>query len=102
MAGHMTGGEMIDLVIERDRKIEELEPSDPKHPLGYARDDDVGGWDIWWGGYEYFIDDARLRDTNDLLSWIEQICEKDWEGTTPGKIGDWINSVRLHIGVPRV
>lgn len=91
-----TGEELFKELEEEERKIRELPPSDPEHPRGYARDDEVGGWSLWWGGYDYFIEDGRMQNASDLVDWIEHVGEKTWIGMTPDKLSYFISSVKQH------
>ena len=91
-----TAAELIGLVLEEDRKIKELPASDAEHPLGYQRDNEVGGWSLWWGGYDYFVEDERLRNADNLLEWIEHMGEKNWESMTPYRLSRFISSVKAH------
>lgn len=69
-----------------------------EHPRGYVRDDKCGGWELWWGGYLYWIEDARLKSENDLLSWVHHVSGKGWEGCTAARVGEFIEDVMSHIG----
>lgn len=91
---------MLDFeAMEKDRlRREALPVHDSEHPRGFERDDDCGGWDIWWGGYCYFIEDDRIATQSELLGWIEHLGEKTWEGLTPIRIARLIRAVRKHHG----
>jgi len=60
---------------------------DPEHPKGYCFDSHQDSLDIWWGGYEYWIQCDRLDTPEKFLTWIIHLTEKNWEGMTPRKIG---------------
>ena len=51
------------------------------------------GITIKWGGYDYFIDGERISTPGEICGWIAHICEKEWEGTTPEKIREFIIAV---------
>lgn len=82
---------------EIERK-EALPVTDLSHPRGYVRDDECKGWEIWWGGYLYWIEDDRLKTENDLLSWLHHVSSKGWKGCTPDRIGEFIEDVMQHLG----
>lgn len=78
---------------ERERLIRELHPRDPAHPLGFKFDEEYQGFDIYWGGYEYFVPLDELRTPEDLLWKLHHLGKKTWKGMTPHKIGKLIGYV---------
>ena len=60
---------------------------------------DANGWlTITWGGYDYDLKEKRLDSPLKLLSWINHIGEKGWEGTTPERISALIEVVSRRNG----
>jgi len=77
--------EAVETAIRDWQKTLGLE--DPEHPKGYCFDSHQDSLDIWWGGYEYWIQCDRLDTPEKFLTWIIHLTEKNWEGMTPRKIG---------------
>src|SRR5687768_7712194 len=73
--------------------------SHPDHPLGFEYDSKHKGWSIWWGGYEYFIEDSRLQTKDHLLDWVAHLCGKEW--VNPYGITLFIRAVFEHHGWPQ-
>lgn len=86
--------------IYRDfyRKLQ-LSPKHPDHPYGFAFDQENDGWEIYWGGYTYWLDRQRTVEPLDALATIESIAQK-WSspGTTSEKVGALIRDIRNRNG----
>jgi hypothetical protein len=70
-----------------------LRPWDPKHLEGFVIDRKHKTIDIWWGGYEYWIEVARINTPERCLSWIEHMTGKTWAGMTPQRINAFVRAV---------
>lgn len=88
---------LADVEAEIERR-ESLPLTDPENPYGFERDDENGGWDIWWGGYEYFLQDAQVATPMLLLSLVHHMGEKEWEGATSYRIAQFIDAVSRENG----
>lgn len=86
---------------QEDQEMRDTLPySDPLHPRGFFRDRQIGGWELWWGGYQYWIEDDRMKDERDLLRWLEHLGRKDWPGMTTPRAARFITAVLDHLGKP--
>lgn len=85
------------VAAERQR-LEALPIQCGDHPRGFERDDVHQGWSIWWGGYEYFIEDERLQSPTHLLRWVDHLGRKTWRGMTPARIARFVNAVASRKG----
>ena len=90
----LSGGDLIRLLQEEERKARDLPASDPDHPFGFEFDREDQIWTIWWGGYEYWFQHADVDTPEKLLNWIEHLTEKEWEGMTVYKLNRFIASAR--------
>lgn len=73
-------------------------PADhPENPNGFERNSDDNGWDIYWGGYGYWIVDSDIRSDDQIFHWIEHLGGKNWKGMTGQRLANWIGAVRARI-----
>lgn len=69
-----------------------------ENPSFFEFDEQHQSYDIYWGGYEYVIELDRIRTPLELLSWVHHLLEKEWELTTPRRIGELIEDVSHRLG----
>ena len=81
-----------ELYAEVDRK-EALPITDPENPNGFEWDEEHQGWCIWWGRYEYFVEDARIETPEDLLGWVIHMGTKTWQDATANRLARWARAV---------
>jgi hypothetical protein len=60
---------------------------DARHPSGFVIDAKAKTLDIWWGGYEYWIDLHRVDSPEKFLGLVEHISGKGWPGLTCERLG---------------
>jgi hypothetical protein len=65
---------------------------------GFTYDAEEKGWDIRWGGCEYWIEDARIDTPLRLAGWAVQLGRKRWEGSTAQNLAAWVDAVCEHKG----
>lgn len=71
-------------------------PADhPDSLTGFERNSDDDGWDIYWGGYGYWILDSDISSDSAIFSWIEHLGGKNWKGMTGQRLASWITAVRI-------
>lgn len=90
--GLKTIGEVLNDLAERHA----LPADHPDSPTGYERNSDDNGWDIYWGGYGYWIMDSDLSSDSAIFRWIEHLGEKNWKGMTGQRLASWITAARIH------
>lgn len=72
---------------------EALPLTDPEHPRGYTIDAEARTLDIYWGGYEYWIELHRINHPVQLLELIHHLSAKGWDGMTAQRVGRLIVDV---------
>lgn len=55
---------------------------------------------VRWGGYDYDIRMDRIKSPIHIIHWLNQLLDKDWEGTTPEGVQSFINTVCRAKGWP--
>jgi hypothetical protein len=76
-----------------------LHPSDERHPYGFVFDQKTlegGTLDIWWGGYEYWIELERINTPERFLGLLNHIGRKTWAGATPDRVAELITLIARH------
>ncbi len=81
-----------DVMDEYDRKAA-LPVTDPEHTDGFEWDEEHQGWCIWWGRYEYFVEDARIKTPENLIGWAVHVGQKSWEDSSSERLANWIEAV---------
>jgi hypothetical protein len=93
-ASRLTIEELMARIPEDDEsRTPHLKPWDPEHHEGFVIDRRNKTIDIWWGGYEYWIDLARINTPERCLGWIEQMSGKVWRGMTPQRINAFVRAM---------
>lgn len=79
-------------------------PWEPAHFNGFVLDKKNQTIDIWWGGYEYWIDLDRIDTPVKLLEWIQHLSEKSnevWDkGMTVRRVAYLIRCLGQHFKWP--
>jgi len=70
-----------------------LDPRLAAHPHGFLRDEENAGFDIWWGGYPYWVEDEQISTPEQLLWKLHHLMKKDWENMTPLRASRFIGAV---------
>lgn len=78
--------------LERDgRRDSEIGPRHPEHSKMFEI---KGNWlSVFWGGYSYDIELARIETPEDLLWWLHHIGSKGWEHVTGERVARLIESI---------
>jgi hypothetical protein len=80
-----------------ERKCQ-LPPSDPRHPNGFAFDEGTQTLDLFWGGYEYFIELNRLRTPEGFLGLLHHVTAKHWRAMTPERVSHLVEAMAQRNG----
>lgn len=86
-------------IIDRLALAHSLPADHPDSPTGFARNSDDNGWDIYWGGYGYWLTDADLRTPAQLFHWIDHLGGKNWKGMTGQRLAKFIGACRARMEV---
>lgn len=70
-----------------------IKPNDPRHGAMSEISPDKKWLTVYWGGYSYEIELARMKNPADLLWWIHHLGSKSWPHTTPARISRLIEKV---------
>ena len=68
-------------------------PPQPKRLFYFAHVDGKDWVTVQWGGYDYDIEMSRIDTPLSLLHWVTHLAEKEWEDTTPERIGLFVEKV---------
>lgn len=85
---------------EEDARQATLSPRHPDHRKMYEFTDNDEWLSIYWGGFEYPYELARLKRPEDLMWMIVHISKKAWEHMTAARVGMLIESVSQRKGWP--
>lgn len=77
-------------VMDRWNALKALPADHPESLTGYERNSDDDGWNIYWGGYGYWIQDADLKTEKDLFRFIDHVGQKSWKGMTGQRLSKFI------------
>lgn len=90
--------------MEREREFQNaLAPHDPRHwkMFKFERDEDGGEWvEIYWGGYGYPYELARIKRPEDLMWFLVHVSDKEWKHFTGYRAAALIKAVAQRKGWP--